>query len=167
MERSKLDRAAKAVAQWRDEMPELGNLLPMEVIGRLNELSQLITHDHLAPLFAGHGLQGGEFDVLASLRRSGRPFALTPTQLYKATMISSGGMTARLDKLEKQGLIERRKNPNDRRGTLVALTAKGKILVDDVVKLHLDNERKILSGLSESEQKQLGNLLSKLLLSLK
>jgi DNA-binding MarR family transcriptional regulator len=105
----------------------------------------------------------GEFDVLATLRRSGAPYQLTPTALYEAAMISSGGMTNRLDRLEKVGLIERRAHPTDRRGSLVALTPKGLALMERAIEEHLENERAIVSALSPSEQSQLYDLLAKLL----
>ena len=95
-----MDRAAKALEQWRRERPDL-DVSPMGVIGRLNEVSTMIMRDRLTPVFARFGLQAGEFDVLATLRRSGAPYALTPTELYEATMVTSGAMTARLDRLEK------------------------------------------------------------------
>jgi DNA-binding MarR family transcriptional regulator len=94
----------------------------MQLVGQLGTVAQLMARDWLNPLFAEHGLQPGEFDVLATLRRSGAPHALTPTALYEAAMLSSGGMTNRIDRLEAAGLIERRKHPTDRRGVLVALT---------------------------------------------
>ncbi|SES40524.1 MarR family transcriptional regulator [Rhizobium sp. NFR03] len=156
------DRAAVAASQWRNECPGI-DTFPMEVLGRLTELAQIVTRDRLNPLFAEFGLQNGEFDVLATLRRSGGACALTPTALYEAAMISSGGMTARIDRLEKTGLIERRKHPTDRRGTLVALTDKGKVLIDDVLPAHVENERAILAALSETEQHALNSLLTKLL----
>src|SRR3569832_1575086 len=118
-----MDRAARAIEQWRRERPDL-DVSPMGAIGRLNEASALIARDRLAPVFARFGLQSGEFDVLATLRRSGAPYALTPTELYEATMVTSGAMTARLDRLEKAGLIQRAPHPNDRRGVVVQLTGK-------------------------------------------
>lgn len=155
------DRAARAVAQWRHEMPQM-DVAAMEVIGRLNELSALIGRDHLEPHFARFGLQRGEFDVLATLRRSGTPFILTPTDLYEATMMTSGGMTARLDRLEKRGLIARQPNPDDRRGVLVRLTDEGQALVEAAVVPHAQNETRLLSVLSTAERDQLNSLLYKL-----
>ncbi len=157
-----MDRARLAVEQWRRERPEF-DLLPMEILGRMAELAHIVGRDHLEPLFAEFGLQRGEFDVLATLRRSGKPFALTPTALYEATMVSSGGMTNRLDRLERAGLVERRPNPNDRRGTIVALSDKGLELIDRAVEAHLENEHRLLSGLSAEEKQQLNALLAKLL----
>lgn len=160
-----LDRAAVAVAQWRRERPEIDSF-PMEVLGRLAELAHLVTRDRLLPVFARFGLQNGDFDVLATLRRSGPPYALTPTVLYEATMISSGGMTARLDRLEKAGLILREKHPTDRRGTLVTLTEHGRATIDAALPAHVENERAILAALSADEQVQLNQLLAKLLAGL-
>ena len=122
-----------------------------------------LCRDWLNPLFAEHGLQPGEFDVLATLRRSGAPYALTPTALYEAAMLSSGGMTNRIDRLETAGLIERQKHPTDRRGVLVALTSQGKELIDKLVLLHVANEQRMLAALTTREQTQLGQLLDKLL----
>jgi DNA-binding MarR family transcriptional regulator len=156
------DRAARALAQWKKERPDV-DPFPMQLLGRLNEASHLIMRDRIGPLFAEFGLQPGEFDVLATLRRSGKPFAQTPTSLYEATMMSSGGMTARVDRLENAGLVERRKHPTDRRGALVALTPKGRALVDTAVTAHVANERDVLSVLTRAEQKQLDGLLAKLI----
>ncbi len=158
----KMDRAKIALAQWRREKPGL-DLLPMEVLGRLGEAAHLINRTRLEPLFAKFGLQRGEFDVLATLRRSGAPYALTPTQLYNTTMISSGGMTNRLDRLERARLVIRQPNPEDRRGTLVALTVEGVALIDQVVPAHLENEREALAMLTLEEQKALSDLLAKII----
>ncbi|AGB44137.1 MarR family transcriptional regulator [Mesorhizobium sp. B2-5-9] len=157
-----MDRAGKAIEQWQRERPDL-DVSPMAVIGRLNEVSSLIARDRLAPLFARFGLQAGEFDVLATLRRSGSPYALTPTALYEATMVTSGAMTNRLDRLEKAGLILRAPHPNDRRGIVVRLTEKGLALIDEAVAAHVANEHQILSGLTQTERETLSHLLEKLI----
>ena len=157
-----MGRASRAVEQWRKERPDL-DVGPMAVIGRLTEASQAITRGRLAPLFARFGLQQGEFDVLATLRRSGAPYALTPTALYEATMVTSGAMTARLDRLEKAGLIARAPHPEDRRGILVQLTGKGRELIDEAVAAHVENERGILAGLTAEEQERLAELLEKVI----
>lgn len=138
----------------------------MAVIGRLGELNQVISRDHLLPFFAAHGLQAGEFDLLATLRRAGEPYALMPTALYESAMISSGGMTSRIDRLEKAGLIERRKHPSDRRGVLVALTPAGFELIDGMLAAHVANLQRVLSGLTVDEQRALHELTSKLLAGL-
>ncbi|AIO67533.1 MarR family winged helix-turn-helix transcriptional regulator [Burkholderia oklahomensis] len=157
-----MDRAAHAVEQWRRERPDL-DASSMIVLGRLQEAALVISRDRLNPLFARYGLQPGEFDVLATLRRSGAPYALTPTALYDAAMISSGSMTNRIDRIEKAGWVERRPNPADGRGTLVALTPAGLALIDVVVVAHVDNQRRVLSSLSDAERRQLAKLLDKLL----
>ncbi|SMG00532.1 MarR family winged helix-turn-helix transcriptional regulator [Burkholderia singularis] len=157
-----MDRAAYAVEQWRRERPDL-DVSSMIVLGRLQQAALVIARDALNPLFARYGLQPGEFDVLATLRRSGAPYALTPTELYDAAMISSGSMTNRIDRLESAGWVERRKNPADGRGTLVALTSDGFALIDDALAAHVDNQRRVLSSLSDAQQRQLAKLLGKLL----
>lgn len=156
------DRAQAAADQWGQQRPDL-DAFPMALLGRLSELSQLIGRDHLLPFFTAHGLQPGEFDLLATLRRAGEPYALMPTALYEAAMISSGGMTSRIDRLEKAGLIERRKHPSDRRGVLVALTDAGFALIDGIMNEHVANMRRLLVGLEEAQQVQLFALLGKLL----
>lgn len=155
-------RAQFAAEQWQRELPQL-DTRAMQVVGQLGTVAQLMARDWLNPLFAEHGLQPGEFDVLATLRRSGAPYALTPTALYEAAMLSSGGMTNRIDRLETAGLIERQKHPTDRRGVLVALTSQGKELIDKLVLLHVANEQRMLAALTAREQTQLGQLLAKLL----
>ena len=157
-----MDRAAKAVEQWKRERPDL-DVSPMLVLGRLNEASSLVARERLAPLFARFGLQAGEFDVLATLRRSGQPYALTPTALYEATMVTSGAMTNRLDRLEKAGLILRGPHPNDRRGIVVQLTEKGLTLIDEALTAHVANEHEILAGLTSAERETLAQLLGKLI----
>lgn len=156
-----MDRAERAARQWAHEYPDL-ETGPMVLLGRLGEAAQVIARDRLNPLFARFGLQPGEFDVLATLRRSGAPYALTPTALYEAAMISSGSMTNRIDRLEKVGFVERRPNPDDRRGTLVALTGQGKDLIERAVAAHIENQKEVVSTLSRSEQDLLCALLAKL-----
>ena len=156
------DRAQLAAEQWQQQRPDL-DAFAMAVIGRLGELTQVISRDHLQPFFAEHGLQAGEFDLLATLRRAGEPYALMPTALYESAMISSGGMTSRIDRLEKAGLIERRKHPSDRRGVLVALTPAGFELIDGMLAAHVTNLQRVLSELTADEQRTLHALTGKLL----
>ena len=113
-----------------------------------------------------HGLQRGWFDLLVALRRSGAPYELNPTQLMRATMLSSSGMTKRLDRMAEAGLIERRPDPNDRRGTLVRLTRRGKNVADQAVETHLTNEERLLDPLTAAERRSLDGLLKKLLVPL-
>lgn len=157
-----MDRARRAVEQWQRERPDL-DVSVMVPIGRLSEAAQLIGRDHLAPFFRAHGLQRGEFDVLATLRRAGAPHALSPTALYDATMVTSGAMTARIDRLERAGLVARQPDPDDRRGILVSLTPEGRSLVDNVVTEHVANEARILAGLTSDECETLSRLLGKLI----
>lgn len=157
-----MDRVSVAIDQWRRECPDL-ELLPMELAARLGAISRHISHDYLEPFFSERGLQPREFDVLATLRRAGKPYALTPTQLFKVLMFSSGGMTNQLDRLEKAGLIARRPNPDDRRSMLVTLTEEGLGLVNDTIAPHVDNEARALSPLNEEEQRTLNALLTKLM----
>lgn len=157
-----MDRADMAVDQWARERPDLPSL-PMALFGRLLEAAERLMRDHMNPLFAEAGLQPGEFDVLATLKRSGAPYMLSPTRLYEATMISSGGMTNRLDRLEHSGLVERRPDPDDRRGKLIALTDAGKRVIDETIGRHVANEVRLLSVLSAAEQEKLNALLKKLI----
>lgn len=156
------DRAARAVAQWATEFPDW-ELAPMEALGRLGETATIIDTRHISPLFVEYGLQRGEFDVLAALRRSGAPYELTPSRLFEITMSSSGGMTARLDRLEKMGHVERRPNPDDRRGVLVRLTPSAVELIETVTPAHLANEARLTSCLTADELSQFSGLLKKLL----
>ncbi len=160
------DRAERACRQWQKEMPEFKErLLPMVLLGRLNEASQILSRDFLTPSYADIGLKIGEFDVLATLVRSGPPYKLTPTELYRTTMMSSGGMTARLDKLEKAGYVERCPHPDDRRALTVCLTQKGLDLIKRKMPDYIDTQHRAVEGLSEKEQETLSGLLEKLLRS--
>lgn len=160
-----MDRATRATEEWKRERPDL-DPLPMAVLGSLAEAAQLVARDHLRPFFAAHSLQGGEFDVLATLLRAGPPHALSPTALYDATMVTSGAMTGRVDRLERAGWVIRQPDPGDRRGTLVALTAGGHELIDTLMAAHVENEQRLLAGLSRAEQETLASLLAKLLAAL-
>ncbi|MNX87906.1 HTH-type transcriptional regulator MhqR [compost metagenome] len=157
-----MDRASRAVDQWNRERPDL-DVSTMRVLGRLGECALVITRDRINPLFAQFGLQPGEFDVLATLRRSGKPYALTPTALYEDAMISSGSMTNRIDRLEQAGLVSRKANPGDGRATLVMLTRQGLKRIDEALLAHLRNQAEVLSPLNAAEQEQLSGLLGKLL----
>ncbi|MTI42818.1 transcriptional regulator, MarR family [Roseibium hamelinense] len=165
------DRAARAKAQWEREFPNLGleplDLDPMVMLGRLGEAGPLILTKFLAPAFAALGLKPGEFDVLATLVRSGAPYKLTPTELYRSTMTSSGGMTARLDKLEKYKLIERCAHPEDRRALMVCLTPKALDLIKGMLPDYIKTQHEAVSGLTKEEQLQLSDLLGKLIRSVK
>lgn len=156
------DRASRAAAQWAVQRPDM-DMLPMEALGRLHEASILVARERQVPLYARYGLQQGEFDALATLRRSGAPEGLTPTALFEAAMMSSGGMTARIDRLERAGLVERRPHPTDRRATLVRLTDKGFDLIETIMPRHEETAKDILAPLSLDEQKTLNALLARLI----
>ncbi|MEE4012319.1 MarR family winged helix-turn-helix transcriptional regulator [Roseibium sp. FZY0029] len=161
-----IDRAERARRQWQREIPEIAEKLsPMVLLGRLNEAAQVLARDYLAPAYAEIGLKTGEFDVLATLVRSGPPYKLTPTELYRTTMMSSGGMTARVDKLEKAGLVERCPHPDDRRALTVCLTEKGLKLIKDQMPNYIETQQRAVNGLTEEEQLHLSDLLEKLIRS--
>jgi DNA-binding MarR family transcriptional regulator len=158
------DHVQHVLEQWRREAPELDRS-PMGVVGRISRLAQLLQAE-LEPIFAANGVNGGEFDVLAALRRAGRPYRLTPTELSKALMVTSGGMTKRLTALEGRGLISRKPDPNDGRSTAVSLTREGKRLVEAILPDHVANEQRLLSELSNKERAELAGLLETLAVSL-
>jgi DNA-binding MarR family transcriptional regulator len=153
------DHVGRILAQWRRERPEL-DVSPLGVIGRLHRLAAALDVE-LRALFAEAGLSDGDFDVLASLRRSGEPFALTPGGLAETTMVTSGAVTKRVDRLEAQGYVTRTVSDEDGRSRTIALTREGRALIDDLFPRHVENERRLLAGLSEAERDQLAGLLEK------
>ena len=158
------DRVDAIIEQWRSERPEL-DPSPIGIIGRISRLAREL-EERLEPVYREHGLEGGLHDVLATLRRQGPPYKLRPTDLTEETMLTSSGTTKRLDKLERAGLIAREPDPNDRRGVLIALTDKGREVIDATTPAHLANERRLLAALTEAEQRKLADLLRKLQLGL-
>lgn len=158
------DAVDRIAAQWHRERPDL-DTSPMELVGRISRAAALVQRE-IEAVFAEHGLTGADFDVLASLRRSGPPYRLTPGDLSRSTMVTTGGMTKRLDRLEARGLIRREPDPRDRRGRLVALTAEGTALVDRAVDAHYRNEARLLEGVPAARREQLVALLRELLLAL-
>jgi DNA-binding MarR family transcriptional regulator len=155
------DHSEEVVAQWKAQRPDL-DPSPMATFTRLWRVARAMD-ERLQTVFTGHGLEAGWFDVLATLRRSGAPFRLSAGTLARGLVMSTGGMTKRLDKLEAAGLVERLPDPADRRGVLVVLTERGLATVDQAVADHLDNERAMLSSLSDREVKTLTATLAKLL----
>ena len=155
------DHVDAVLEQWRRERPEL-DTDALGLIGRLLRAAQLADAALARPL-AELGLQPGWFDLLAALRRAGAPYELTPTELTRATMLSSGGITKRLDRLEESGLVRRRGDPADRRGVLVQLTRHGREVIDAAVDAHVANEEDFLRPLPETDQRALNDLLRKLL----
>jgi DNA-binding MarR family transcriptional regulator len=157
------DEIDRIVEQWNQERPEL-DVSPTHILQRITRLS-LLQESSFAPVFSRHGLTWGEYVVLAALRRGGPPYRMNPTDLYGSVLLSSGGMTKRLDRLERAGFVERLPDPTDRRGRLVGLTAKGMEVADEAVIDHLANEEQLLGALSATERQQLTDLLRKLLSS--
>lgn len=149
--------------QWAREKPEIDGR-PMGVVGRISRISRHFD-ELLQENFDQFGLKAGDFDVLATLRRSGAPYQLTPTQLYNAAMLSSGAMSLRLERLERKGLVERRPNPEDRRGVLVSLTVEGLKRIEEAFPAHVATEAEMITALSQKEKDQLTTLLRKLLLA--
>src|SRR5829696_7466032 len=152
------------IEQWSRERPDLDSS-PIGIVGRVSRLARELEL-RLEPVYRAHGLEGGWYDVLATLRRSGPPYRLRPTELTESAMLTSSGTTKRLDRLEAAGLIARTPDPSDRRGTLITLTDAGHAAVDRTIAAHLRNERELIAALDEREQAQLAGLLRKLQLGL-
>ncbi|HEY9737463.1 MAG TPA: MarR family transcriptional regulator [Trichocoleus sp.] len=157
------DPVDEILQQWRRERPDL-DVSPMGIIGRMTRLAKHLERA-IQETFSEFGLTVGEFDVLATLRRSGQPYQLSPTELFNALMVSSGTMTHRLDRLEQAKLVQRLPDPSDRRGTLIVLTDSGFALIEQAVETHIKNEHQILSVLDAPEREALIVLLRKLLVS--
>lgn len=149
------------LAQWADQRPDL-DVSPMAVIGRLSRLSRLVDAE-LRATFAGHGLDSASFDVLATLRRAG---PLTPTELMASSMVTSGAVTQRVDRLVGRGLVSRVRNDSDGRSTVVALTDDGRALVDRALPDHLATEERVLTALDPAQRAALAETLRTLLRSL-
>jgi DNA-binding MarR family transcriptional regulator len=157
------DPVDKILAQWRQERPDL-DVSPMGIIGRITRLAKHL-EQAIQETFAEFGLTVGEFDVLATLRRSGHPYQLSPTELFNTLMVSSGTMTHRIDRLEQAELVQRIPDISDRRGTQIKLTDKGFDVIEKAVEAHVVNEHRILGGLNMPEREVLTQLLRKFLVA--
>ncbi|SDK47283.1 MarR family winged helix-turn-helix transcriptional regulator [Pseudomonas indica] len=146
----RVDAVEVILDQWRRERPDL-DVTPMGLIGRAKRCSALLQR-RLDEVFARFGMSGWEFDVLATLRRSGAPYRLAPTALFSSLMVTSGTMTHRLQRLEAAGWIQRVPNPSDARSLLVQLTDEGLALIDRAVEAHVENERRILEPLAAQDR---------------
>jgi DNA-binding MarR family transcriptional regulator len=142
---------------WRRERPDL-DVAPLAVLSRVTRLARYLDRERRAA-FAEQGLEAYEFDVLTALRRAGPPYELTPGQLVRETLVGSGTMTNRLDRLEARGLIDRRPDPEDGRARRIRLTDQGRDRADTAVADLLDRERQLLAGLSEPDRDRLARLL--------
>jgi len=158
------DFVAGIIDQWRRERPGL-DTGAVEVVARISRAARLLER-HTQAFFTGHGLQPWEYDVLAALRRAGRPHELSAGALKTAMLVTPGAMTNRIDRMAGRGLVATRTDPGDRRSTLVRLTERGLQLIDSVAASHSANELRLLSGLDGEDQQQLAALLKKLLLAL-
>jgi DNA-binding MarR family transcriptional regulator len=155
------DEVDALVAAWRRERADL-DLAPVEVFSRIGRLARLLDLAR-RDAFTAHAIEPWEFDVLAALRRAGAPYQLSPGQLLRETMVTSGTMTNRIDRLGERGLVERSPDPRDRRGVLVGLTAAGKRAVDGAFESLLASERDLLAELSATERRDLTRLLKRLM----
>jgi DNA-binding MarR family transcriptional regulator len=158
------DAVDRILAQWARARPDL-DASPMGVLGRLSRVTRIAERE-LKALFDEFGLERGEFDVLATLRRAGSPDGMSAGALARSSMVTSGAVTNRLDRLVAKGYVTRDLDPTNRRTVVVALTPTGRELIDRAVVAHVDNERRILAGLDERQQNDLAAILRVLLLSL-
>ncbi|WP_309648438.1 MarR family transcriptional regulator [Nocardioides sp.] len=156
MERD-LDHVGRIMAQWAVERPDL-DVAPQGIIGRLTRLAQHLDEE-LTVVYRSFGLGEGEFDVLATLRRSGEPFELTPGGLAASTMVSSGAVTKRVDRCLGKGWVTRRVSELDGRGRVVALTPAGRALIDEAFEAHMANEQRLVEGLGDLGRSRLAHLL--------
>lgn len=159
-----MDRIDKITQQWAKERPDL-DISPMGLIGRLSNVAHHLDRE-MGKVFTKFGLNRSSFDVLATLRRSGAPYTLSPGEMLATLMVTSGTMTNRIDQLEKVGLVSRHTNPEDGRGFLVSLTPEGLSLINQVVEAHTQNQARLVATLSEQEQQALNQLLRTFLASL-
>jgi DNA-binding MarR family transcriptional regulator len=154
------DDVARIVAAWQRERPDL-DVGPLEVFSRVSRLARHLDRDRGAA-FARHEVEPWEFDVLAALRRAGAPYQLSPGSLLAETLVTSGTMTNRIDRLQARGLVRRLRDPDDGRGVLVRLTPPGRTLVDTALAALLDRERDLLAGLDSTDAATLASLLRRL-----
>jgi DNA-binding MarR family transcriptional regulator len=161
MSAAPIDEVDRIVQAWQRERPDL-DIAPLTILSRVLRLAR---HLDLArgSAFAEHDLEGWGFDVLSALRREGAPYELSPGQLVAQTLVTSGTMTNRVDRLAARGLVSRGPDPSDRRGVKVALTAAGRVVVDAAMADLLERERVLLNELPPSEQDHLAELLRQLL----
>lgn len=151
------------VEQWREQRPDL-DPSAKEITGRVIRLGEIF-RARFADALQPFGLTGTQYGVLSALRRAGPPFTLTPTEVTRTQMLTSGGMTPVIDSLERRGLVSRPANPDDRRGRLVALTDEGRAVIDRAMEVHADTEAELIDALSDSDRRRLTNLLRRLSLA--
>lgn len=152
-----MDAIDRVIEQWAKEKPDL-ETEPMAMMGRVMRIAKYM-ETAVAELHKSYDLKLGEFDVLATLRRSGEPFLLTPSELIGSLMLTSGAMTNRLDKLEGKGLIARAHSKEDRRSVTVELTEKGLALIDEMILEHVETQKQLVKSLSSSQKQNANELL--------
>lgn len=155
------DEVDRIVEAWQRELPDL-DTGPLEVLSRVSRLARQLDRARAAA-FAAHGLDGWEFDVLAALRRSGTPYRLSPGQLAGLTLVTSGTMTNRLDRLAARSLLRRLPDPDDGRAVIVELTSQGAAIAGATIADLVGLERELLAGLSAADRGRLADLLRELL----
>lgn len=155
------DEVDRLVAAWRMERPDL-DTEPLHVLSRVSRLARHLDRARRA-VFAAHDMESWEFDVLTALRRAGPPYELSPGRLLRATLVTSGTMTNRIDRLESTGLVRRSPDPQDKRGVLVRLTDAGRTHVDAAFDDLVDRERDLLGSLTDDDRRTLAGLLRSLL----
>lgn len=156
-----MDHVDRVLEQWHRERPDL-QVAPMGTIGRIKRLHHYLMRG-MEKTWSAYGLNRASFDVLATLRRSGAPYALSPGDLMASTMVTSGTMTHRIDQLEEAGLVERVKNPLDGRGFLISLSLAGHTLIDEAVTAHVETQAKLVAVLTDEQRAQLDDLLRQFL----
>ncbi|MEU5046239.1 MarR family winged helix-turn-helix transcriptional regulator [Streptomyces griseorubiginosus] len=161
MSAQRKDAVDAIIDQWAAVRPDL-DTKAMEVFGRIYRLSRAMG-DRVEKVYAPYGISRGEFDVLATLRRAGEPYTLSPRQLSSTLMLTTGGMTGRLDKLERADLLRRSPDPHDRRGLQVTLTDRGLTVIDAAVEAGLTAQTEALATLTPTQSTQLADLLRELL----
>lgn len=154
------DAVDDIVLQWARQWPDL-DVSALHIFGRMHR-SYLRYQSSLSAVFERHGINVASFDVLAALRRSGPPYQMTSGQLAEMSLVTTGGVTLRVDRLEQAGLVERERDATDRRVVYARLTAKGKEVFDAAAEEHFENENHMLAGLNAPERKQLADLFRKL-----
>ncbi|MFH8370592.1 MarR family winged helix-turn-helix transcriptional regulator [Streptomyces sp. NPDC018031] len=157
------DAVAAVLEQWRRERPDV-DFWPIGVVGRIMRISRMWDKE-IKDFLAGHDLEPGEFDVLATLRRSGSPYELTAGAFLKTSLVTTGAITLRVDRMRDKGLVTRDRDENDRRSVKIRLTDRGLEVIDRVLPLHVANEARLLQALDPDERRHLAATLTTLLQS--
>lgn len=151
------DHVDRIVEQWAAERPDV-DASPMQIFGRLSRITDHLESELLG-VFRRFGLGEGEFDILAALRRGGEPYACAPGELARHTMVTTGAVTKRVDRLVASGLVSRSASDDDGRGRVVSLTAEGRRVIDEAVAAHVANEQRLLAPLTPAQRRALESLL--------